>query len=68
MLILILFHVQYLQNVVFSFEKGSSGQNQSLTDSHHPVEKFLQATFPSPLPLTTIWKTLEKGPSFVKIC
>ena len=29
MLIFILIDVQYLQNVVFSFEKGSNGQNQS---------------------------------------
>ena len=58
MLILILINVQYLQNVVFSFEKGSSGQNHSLSDSHQPVEKSHQVNFPSLLPLTTIWKTL----------
>ena len=40
MLILILINVQYLQNVVFSFGKGLSGKNHSLSDSHHPVEKF----------------------------
>ena len=33
------FHVQYLQIVVFSFEKGLSGQNHSLSDSHHAIEK-----------------------------
>ena len=40
MLILILINVQYLQNVVFSFEKGLSGQNHALSDSRHPTEKF----------------------------
>ena len=29
----------YLQNVVFSFEKGLSGQNHSLLDFHHPIDK-----------------------------
>ena len=38
-LILILISVQYLQNVVFGFEKGSIGQNSSLSDSHHPIKK-----------------------------
>ena len=43
----------YLQNVVFSFEKGSSGQNHSLPDSHHPVQKSpRQISHPlHPLPL-----------------
>ena len=40
MVILILINVQYLQNVVFSFEKGLSGQNHALSDSRHPTEKF----------------------------
>ena len=40
MLILILIDVQYLQNVVFSFEKGLNVQNHSLSDSHHPTWKF----------------------------
>ena len=34
MLILILIDVQYLQNVVFSFEKGSNSQNHSFLGSH----------------------------------
>ena len=38
-LILILISVQYLQNVVFGFEKGSIGQNSSSSDSHHPIKK-----------------------------
>ena len=33
--------VQYLQNVVLSFEKGLNGQNQSKTDFHHPMLKPL---------------------------
>ena len=37
MLILILIDVQYIQNVVFSFEKSSNGQNHSSSDSHHPT-------------------------------
>ena len=36
MLILILLNAHYFQNVVFSFEKGSNGQNNLLSDSHHP--------------------------------
>ena len=67
MLILILINVQYLQNVVFSFEKGSSGQNHSLSDSHNQIEKSLQVNFSSTsLPLTTVWKTLDRGPSLLK--
>ena len=38
MLTLTLINVQYLQNVVFSFEKGLSGQNHSLSDSHNPIK------------------------------
>ena len=40
MLILVLINVQYLQNVVFILEKGLGGQNLSLSDSHHLIEKF----------------------------
>ena len=61
MLILILINVQYLHNVVFSFEKSLSGQNHSFSDSQHSPGKF-----PIPLPLNTIWKTLDKGPSLLK--
>ena len=68
MLILILIDVQYLQNLVFSFEKGSNVQNHSLSDSHHSIKKFPPAKFPIPLlkgfsclPLNTIWKTLMMG-------
>ena len=67
MLILILINDQYLQNVAFSFEKGVSGQNHSLSDCHHSIEKFPQK-YPTshPLLLSTIWKTLEKGPSLLE--
>ena len=37
MLILILIDVQYLHNVIFSFEKGLNGQNHSSSDSHHDM-------------------------------
>ena len=39
MLIFILINVQYLQNVVFHFEKGSNGQNHSSSGSNHPIKK-----------------------------
>ena len=45
MLILILIDVQYLQNLVFSFEKGLNVQNHSLPDSHHSIKKFPQQNF-----------------------
>ena len=68
MLILISVGVQYLQNLDFSFEKGSNIQNHSLSDSHHSIKKILPAKFPIPLqrvfsclPLNTIWKTLMMG-------
>ena len=38
MLILTLLDVQYLQNVVISFEKGLNGQNPSLSDLDHPIK------------------------------
>ena len=37
MLILVLIDVQYSQKAIFSFEKGSIGQNHSSSGSHHPV-------------------------------
>ena len=45
MLILILIDVQYLQKAVFSFEKGSNGQNHSSSGFHHPVKKFPPAIY-----------------------
>ena len=51
----------------FSFEKNLSGQNHSLSDSQDPIEKFPpRQIFYPPLPPSTIWKTLEKGPSLFK--
>ena len=41
MLILILINVQCLENVVFSFEKGSNSQKHSSSDSHNPIKNFL---------------------------
>ena len=40
MLILILTNIQYLQNVNFSFKKGSNGQNHSSSESCYPIKKF----------------------------
>ena len=50
MLILILIDGQYLHYVGFSFENGSNGQNDSLSDSHHSIEnkKNCQAKFHIP--------------------
>ena len=45
LLTLILINVQYLRNVVFSFEKSSNGQHHSTSDSSCPIEKFSQAKF-----------------------
>ena len=56
MLIVILFGVHYSQKDVFSFEKGSNGQNHT-SGSHHLVKKF-----PSPakfLILSTPYRYLE---------
>ena len=46
MLILILNNVQYLHNVISSFEKGSNGQNHSSSDSQHPLKQSIRAKFP----------------------
>ena len=65
MLILILIDVQYSQKAVFSFEKGSNGQNHSSSSSHHPVKKFPLERCLIPLPLlTAIWKTLKNFAKF----
>ena len=44
-LILILLDVQYLQNVIVTFEKDSNGQNHSSSSSHQPIKKFPQKNF-----------------------
>ena len=49
MLILILIDAQYLQNIVFSFEKGSNGQIDFSSGFHHPI-KNPPAKFPIPPP------------------
>ena len=68
MLISILIDVQYSQEAIFGFGKGSNSQNHSSSGSIHPVKKFLlpskitgspptaEGNFPPPL--TAIWKTL----------
>ena len=44
-------HVQYLQNVVFSIEIALNAPNQSSTDFHHSMKKYL----PSPkFPTSTL--------------
>ena len=60
MLILILIDVQYLQNIVFNFQKSSNGQNHYSSVFHHPIKKKA-GKFPI-LPtwqyFPTPWKTL----------
>ena len=58
MLILVLIDLQYIQNVVFSFEKGSNGQNHSSSDSHYPIHPTPSKIL-HPLTLKAIWKTLD---------
>ena len=65
MLSLILNDDQYLQNVVFSFEKGLTDQHQSFSGSHHLIKnpaKYLIFTRWERIPppsLNAIWKTLQ---------
>ena len=62
MLIFILVHAQFLQNVVFTFEKSLNGQNH--LKFPWPNEKFPQEKFILPLErffphhINHIWKTL----------
>ena len=58
-LILTLINVQYLQNVVFSFENGLNGQNLSSSDSYHLI--FPPAGGDFPLSLVAIWTTLTSS-------
>ena len=44
MKILILINLKYLQNAVFSFEKGSFRQNHSSSGSYHPTKNPLNKT------------------------
>ena len=57
-----MFNVVVLQNVVSSFEKGSNGQNHSLSDSNHSIKNFPLAEFPIPLPLNAISSMLLGKP------
>ena len=50
MLILILLDAQYLQKVIFSFEKGLNSQNHSSSGSRHPIKKFTPVKFSNPPP------------------
>ena len=68
MLILALINAQYLQSVVFTFEKSSNGQNCSSSDSQYPVKNSPQAKFlispllkESPHPLTLFEKPWYEG-------
>ena len=62
--VLILIDVQYLQNVVFSFEMGSNGQNL-----HKEIFLSLGWRRESPLQLSPIWKTLSLETAMTpKIC
>ena len=72
MLILILIYVQYLQNVIFNFEKGSNGQMHSSSDSNHSIKKLPQQNFlffptGGGIPTTSdaIWKTLRNDIFFI---
>lgn len=47
MLIFILIDFQYSQNVLFSFEKGTDGQNHPSSGSRYPVKSFPQQKFAS---------------------
>ena len=65
MLSLILIHVQYLQNVVFSFGEGSNGQNYSSSDTHLLIKFFI---YKISLTLKSVWKTLLDILSKVSLC
>ena len=48
MLTLILIDLQYEQDIVFNFEKGSNGQNHSSSDFHNTTKKSTQQNFQLP--------------------
>ena len=58
MLILILIDVQYSEKAIFSFEKGSNGQNIPSSGSQHPVKKVPCKISETSPPFNAIWKTL----------
>ena len=51
MLILVLIDVQYSQNAIFSFERGSNCKNHSSLGSHHLLKKIA----PIPAHLLTVF-------------
>ena len=53
MITLILIDLQYEQNVVFNFEKGSHGENHSSSDSHRTTKKSVQQNFSLPQKIIT---------------
>ena len=48
MLVLILIDVQHSQKALFSFEKGSNGQNHSSSCSDHPISPSKISNPPTP--------------------
>ena len=68
MLVLILIDVQYLQKAVFSFGKGSYGQNYFSSGSQHPAINPPQQIFwPPPPPNLTPLTYLENPASLFLI-
>ena len=68
MLILILIDVQYLQNIIFSFDIGLKGQTQFSLDFHHQIKKIPPPKFTIPHPWTLtqcLW--FLKITDFIKI-
>ena len=71
MLILILINfqcLQCLQNVVFSFEKGLSGEYHSLSNNHHPIETISPDRFPIPLTPQRYLENPGQRNKFVNVC
>ena len=58
MLIYILLNIQHLQNIIYSFEIGSIGENISLSDYHQSMRKSPNKISYSPLLVNAIWKAL----------
>ena len=61
MLILILIDFRYSQNVVLSVEKGSNGQNHSLSDSSHPINS------PAKIPITPLGESDLENPAMEEL-
>ena len=54
--VLVLIDVQYLQNDVLNFEKGSNGQIYSSSDSNYPTKNPPSKISHSPIPSTLFGK------------